>query len=60
DLIAVIFSGKIVMISGRFFLSGNQSRRSATRLLRIEKAVEMMKSHLNDSLAYALSFLPET
>ena len=26
----------------------------------IEKAVEMMKSHLNDSLAYALSFLPET
>ena len=25
----------------------------------IEKAVEMMKSHLNDSLAYALSFLPE-
>ena len=26
----------------------------------IEKAVEMMKSHLNDSLAYALSFLPGT
>ena len=25
-----------------------------------EKAVQMMKSHLDDSLAYALSFLPET
>ena len=26
----------------------------------IEKAVQMMKTHLNDSLNYALRFLPET
>ncbi len=26
----------------------------------IEKAVQMMKTHLNDSLNYALRFLPKT